>query len=97
MSAFGNIIVKVLESQVTQNLKWHQESQMALLKNIRATSIAVATTGTTKEACLTDSKLRILCACSGFKVNAALFSSLQLYLDANREGGMMDAFSWVLH
>jgi hypothetical protein len=66
---------------------------MGLLENIQATSIAVVATGTTKEACLTDSKLRILCACSGFKEDAVIFSPLQLYLDANREGGMTDTFS----
>ena len=71
MSAFGNIIVKALQSQATQNLKWHQESQMALLENIQATSIAVAATGTTKEAWLTDSKLPILRVCSRFKDDAA--------------------------
>jgi hypothetical protein len=32
MSDFGNIIVKVLNSQATQNLRWHQESQMVLLE-----------------------------------------------------------------
>jgi hypothetical protein len=46
MLAFGDIIVKVLKSQATQNLRWHQESQMVLLENIQATSIAVAATGT---------------------------------------------------
>jgi hypothetical protein len=97
MSAFGDIIVKVLQSQATKNLRWHQESQMALLKNIQATGIAVMVKGTTKEACLTDSKLRILRACSRFKDNAALFSPLQLYLEANREGGLTGTFSWVLY
>ncbi len=96
MLAFGNIIVKVLQSQATQNLRWHQESQMVLLKNIQATGIAVAATGTTKEARLTDSKLRILHTCSRFEVDAVLLSPLQLYLEANREGGMTDTFSWVL-
>jgi hypothetical protein len=69
---------------------------MALLKNIQATGIAVVATGTTKEAHLMDSKLRILHVCSGFKEDAALFSPLQLYLDADREGAMRDTFSWVL-
>jgi hypothetical protein len=96
MLVFGNIIVKVLKSQATQNLRWHQESQMALLENIQATSIAVAATGTTKEAHLTDSKLRILCACSGFEDDVALISPSRLNLDADREGGMTDMFSWVL-
>jgi hypothetical protein len=97
MLAFGNIIVKVLKSQATQNLRWHQESQMALLKKFRATDVAVAATGATKEAHLTDSKLRILRVCYRFEDNAALFSPMQLYLDANREGGTTDMFSWVLH
>jgi hypothetical protein len=87
MLAFDDIIVKVLESQAMQNLRWHHESQMALLENIQATSIAV--TGTTQEAQLTKSKLRILQACSGFEDDASLFSPLQLYVDADREGGQL--------
>ncbi len=70
---------------------------MALLKNIQATSVAVAATGTTNEARLMDSKLRILCVCSRFEDNAALFSPSQLYLEVDREGGTMDTFSWVLY
>jgi hypothetical protein len=66
---------------------------MALLENIQATGIGVVATGTMKEACLTDSKLRILHAYSGFKEDAAMFSPLQQYLDANRVGGMMDTLS----
>jgi hypothetical protein len=49
-----------------------------------------------KEAPLTESKLRILRACTGFKDNASLFSLLQLYVDADLEGGTMDTFNWVL-
>jgi hypothetical protein len=69
---------------------------MALLETFQATSIAMAATGTTKKGRIMDSKLMILCVCSWFEDNAALFSPLQLYLEADREEGTTDTFSWVL-
>jgi len=57
----GSIMVKILEAQSEANLRLHQN----LMENFRVTSAAVGATGTTRDARLSDAKLRILQACAG--------------------------------
>ncbi len=60
------------------------------------TSAAVAATGTTQDARLSDAKLRILQACAGWDDGLSFVPS-KLYLEVNREGGTTDTFSRVLY
>jgi hypothetical protein len=57
----GSIMVKILESQAESSLCLPQN----LLDNIQVTSAAMGVTGTTRDAWLSDAKLRILQACAG--------------------------------
>ncbi len=57
----GSIMVKILEAQAEASLCLHRN----LLENFWATSAAVGATGTTRDARLSDAKLRILQACAG--------------------------------
>jgi hypothetical protein len=59
----GDMMVKVLEVQARANLLLHQRYQTDMLENIRLTGTAVVATGSSKDARLTKSKLRILQAC----------------------------------
>jgi hypothetical protein len=84
-------MVKILESQAESSLCLHQN----LLDNIRVTSAAVGATGTTRDALLSDTKLRILQACTG-RDNGLSFVLSKLYLKVEWEGGTTDTFSRVL-
>jgi hypothetical protein len=87
----GSIMVKILESQAESSLCLHKN----LLENIRVMGAAVGATGTTRDARLSDAKLRILKACTGWD-DGLPFVPSKLYLEVDREGGTMDTFSRVL-
>jgi len=87
----GFIMVKILEAQSEANLRLHQN----LMENFRVTSAAVGATGTTRDARLSDAKLRILQACAGHD-DGRPFVPSKLYLGVNRDGGTTDTFSRVL-
>ncbi len=55
----------MLKAQAESNFAMHQLFQATMLESIQAMGTEVFTTGTIKEAKLTESKLRILRACSG--------------------------------
>jgi hypothetical protein len=76
------IMVKILEAQVEASIRLHQN----LLENFWVTSVAVGATGTTRDARLSDAKLRILQACAGGGDDGPFVPS-KLYLEVNREGG----------
>ncbi len=61
----GNMMVKVIEAQAKANLALHESYRANLHENIRLTGTAVVATGASKDARLTESKLRILRACTG--------------------------------
>jgi hypothetical protein len=91
----GNMMVKVFEAQATANLALHESYQTDMRKNIRLTSTAVVATGSSKDARLTESKLRILQACLGHN-DGLPFTLLKLYVGVEREGGTKDTFGWIL-
>jgi hypothetical protein len=84
----GSITVKILESQAKSSLHLHQN----LLDNIRVTSAAVGATGTTRDARLSDAKLRILQTFTA-RDNSLYFVPSKLHLEVNWEGGTTDTFS----
>ena len=65
LADLGPLVSEILKAQAESNLQLHQSFQTNMLANIRATSMALAATGSGKESKLSDSKLRILQACSG--------------------------------
>ena len=87
----GSIMVKILEAQSEANLRLHRN----LMENFRVTSAAVGATGTTRDARLSDAKLRILQACAGHD-DGGPFVPSKLYLEVDRDGGTTDTFSRVL-
>ncbi len=87
----GNMMVKVLEAQAKANLALHESYRTNMRENIRLTGTAVVATGSSKDARLTESKLRILRACSG-QDNGLPFTSLKLYVEVEREGSAKDTF-----
>jgi hypothetical protein len=84
-------MVKILEAQAEASLRLHRN----LLENFRATSVAVGATGTTRDARLSDAKLRILQACTG-RGDDGPFVPSKLYLKVDQEGGTTETFSRVL-
>ncbi len=56
----GNMMVKDLEAQGKANLALHEGYQTNMHKNIRLMGTAVVATGSSKDARLTESKLRVL-------------------------------------
>ena len=88
----GSIMVKILEAQAEASLHLHQN----LLENFWATSAAVGATGTTRDARLSDAKLRILLACAGGGSDYGPFVPSKLYLEADQEEGSTETFSRVL-
>jgi hypothetical protein len=95
VSDMGDMMVKILEAQARANLVLHQSYQTNMLKNIRLTGTAVVATGSSKEACLTKSKLRILQVCLGHN-NGLPFIPLKLYIKVEREDGAKDTFGCIL-
>ena len=87
----GPIMVKILEAQSEANLRLHQN----LMENFRVTSAAVGAMGTTRDARLSDAKLRILQACAGHD-DGGPFVPSKLYLEVDRDGGSTVTFSRVL-
>ena len=87
----GSIMVQILEAQSEANLKLHQN----LMEHIRVTSAAVGATGTTRDARLSEAKLRILQACAGHDDGGPFLPS-KLYLEVERDGGTTDTFGRVL-
>jgi hypothetical protein len=65
LADLGLLVTRILQAQAKSNLQLHQSFQTNMLANIRATLMALAATGGSKESKLSDSKLRILQACSG--------------------------------
>jgi hypothetical protein len=87
----GFIMVKILEAQAEASLRLHQN----LLENFWVTSAAVGAMGTTRDARLSDAKLRILQACAGGGDDGPFVPS-RLYLEVDWEGGTIETFSRVL-
>ena len=87
----GSIMVRIFEAQSKANLRLHQN----LMENFRVTSAAVGATVTTRDARLSDAKLRILQKCSGHE-DGGPFVPSKLYLEVDRDGGTTDTFSRVL-
>jgi hypothetical protein len=87
----GAIMVNIMEAQAESSLRLHKN----LLKNIRATGAAVGATGSTRDARLSEAKLRILQACAG-QDDSLPFTPSKLYLEVDQEGGTTDTFSCVL-
>jgi hypothetical protein len=88
----GSIMARILDSQAKSSLCLHKN----LLENIRVMGAAVGATGTTRDARLSDAKLRILQAYAG-RDDGLPFVPSKLYLEVDREGGTTDTFSHVLH
>ncbi len=59
------MMVKVIKVQAKASLALHESYHADLRENIRLTGTAVVATGALKDARLTESKLRILWACTG--------------------------------
>jgi hypothetical protein len=95
MGGITDLLVRVLRAQVDSNFAMHQSFQTTMLESIRATGTTVSTTGTIKEAKLTESKLRILQACSG-EDDRSLFVLSKVYAKVDQEGHMMDNYSRVM-
>jgi hypothetical protein len=91
----GDMMVKVLKAQAKANLALHKSYQTDMHKNIRLTGPAVVATGSSKDARLTESKLRILRACSGHD-DGLPFTPSKLYIKVEKEGGAKDTFGWIL-
>jgi hypothetical protein len=87
----GSIMMKILAAQSEANLRLQQN----LMENFRVTSAAVGATGTTRDARLSDAKLRILQACAGHD-DCGPFIPSKLYLEVDQDGGSTDTFSRVL-
>jgi hypothetical protein len=87
----GSIMVKILKTQSEANLRLHQN----LMENFRVTSVAVGATGTTRDARLSDAKLRILQACTGHD-DGGPFVPSKLYLEVDQDGGTTHTFGRVL-
>ncbi len=92
----SNMMVKVLEAQAKVNLALHKSYRTNMRKNIRLTGTAVVATGSSKDARLTESKLRIFQACSGHD-DGLPFTPSKLYIKVEREGGAKVTFGWILH
>jgi hypothetical protein len=82
MGGITDLLVRVLKAQTESNFSMHQLFQATMLESIRATGTAVSTTGTIKEAKLTESKLRILRACSG-EDDRSLFILSKVYAEVD--------------
>ncbi len=95
MGGITDLLVRVLRAQADSNFAMHQSFQMTMLENIRATGTAVSTTGTIKEAKLTESKLRILRGCSG-EDDRSLFVLSKVYAKVDQEGHTTHNYSRVM-
>jgi hypothetical protein len=87
----GATMVKIMEAQAESSLRLHKN----LLENIQATGAAVGATGTTRDARLSEAKLRILQAYAR-QDDGLPFTPSKLYLEVDREGGTTGTFSRVL-
>jgi hypothetical protein len=95
MRGITDLLVQVLRAQADSNFAMHQLFQTLMLENIWATGTAVSTTGTIKEAKLTESKLRILQACSG-EDDRSLLVLFKVHAEVDQEGHTTDNYSWVM-
>jgi hypothetical protein len=95
MGGIIDLLVRVLRAQADSNFTMHQSFQTTMLENIQAMGTVVSTTGTIQEAKLTESKLRILQACSG-EDNRSLFVLSKVYAKVDWEGHTTDNYSWVM-
>jgi hypothetical protein len=91
----GPLVTQILQAQAESNLQLHQRFQTNMLANIRATSMALAGTAGAKEKKLSDSKLRILQACSGHG-NLPSFELSKFYAELDRNGITSDNCGMVL-
>jgi hypothetical protein len=89
MKSIADLLVRVTKTQAESTLTMHQLFQRTMLENIRATGVAVSAMGAMKEAKLTESKIKILRACSGADVES-LFVLPKVYSEVDREGHTMD-------
>jgi hypothetical protein len=85
LADLGPLVSEILKAQAESNLQLHQRFQTNMLANIRATSTALAATGSGKESKLSDSKLRILQACSGHG-NLPSFVLSKFYAELDKIG-----------
>ncbi len=91
----GNMMVKVIEVQVKASLTLHESYRANLRENIRLTGTAVVATGASKDARLTESKLRILRACTR-EDDGLPFVPSKFYVKVEREGGNKDMIGRIL-
>jgi hypothetical protein len=95
MGSIAGLLVQVMRAQAESTLTMHQLFQTTLLENIRVTGVAVSATGAVKEAKLTESKIKILHACSG-EDNESLFVLPKVYSKVDWDGHTRDNYSRVM-
>ncbi len=95
LANLGPLVSEILKAQAESNLQLHQSFQTNMLANIQATSTALAATGSGKESKLSDSKLRILQACSGHG-DLPSFVLSKFYAELDKNGITSDNCGMVL-
>ena len=91
----GDTLVRVIEAQAKANLALHESFRTDLRENIRLTGAAVVASGGSKDSRLTESKLRILRACSG-EDDGQPFTPSKFYVEVEREGCNKDTVGRIL-
>ncbi len=81
----GLLVTRILQAQAESNLQLHQSFQTNMLANIRATAMALAATGGSKESKLSNAKLRILQACLGHW-DSPTFVLSKFYAELDKDG-----------
>ncbi len=91
----GDMMVKVIKAQAKASLALHKSYRTNLRENIRLTGTAVVATGASKDARLTESKLRILRACTR-EDDGIPFVPSKFYVEVEQEGGNKDTVGRIL-
>ncbi len=92
----GDMMVKVIKAQAKASLALHESYHANLHENIRLTGTVVVATGASKDARLTESKLRILWACTG-EDDRLPFVPSKFFVEVEGEGGNKDTIRRILH
>lgn len=85
LADLGPLVSKILQAQTDSNLQLQQSLQANMMANIRATAGALAGTNPAKDSKLSDTKLRILQACSGHG-DSAQFTLSKFFADLDKNG-----------
>jgi hypothetical protein len=85
LADLGPLVSKILQAQTESHLQLQQSLQANMMANIQATSTALAATSPAKDSKLSDTKLRVLQACSGHG-DSAQFVLSKFYADLNING-----------